>query len=358
MKPAPPVTSTFTFERIACRVLAAGYALMKPLLFAQDAESAHERVLGLVGAFPRLAMALAPSGSGAVPTTLAGLTLPSPVGLAAGLDKEGHALPLWEKLGFGFVEMGTVTPRPQPGNPRPRVHRIVQHKALVNSMGFPSEGADAVRTTLEGWKTKGLWPSVPVGVNLGKNKDTPAEDAAQDYAAVTEVLGPYADYLTVNVSSPNTPGLRALQHGEGLRRIVLDVLSHSGTKPVFVKLAPDMDEVDLKSAVETALQAGAAGIIATNTTRERRGIAEAEALTGGLSGAPLFPLARERIGWVLEASAGKPVVGVGGIRSPEQVQELMEMGCAAVQLYSGLIFEGPTLVHRINASLSAAVAKA
>ena len=345
-------------ERIACRVLAAGYAMLKPLLFRQDPETAHERVLGFVGAWPRLCRSLAPSGPKGPTVDLAGLTLPSPVGLAAGLDKEGHALPIWDKLGFGFVEMGTVTPRPQPGNPRPRVHRLVEHGAVVNSMGFPSEGAEAVRETLQAWKSANLWPSVPVGINLGKNKDTPAENASEDYARVTEVLGDFADYLTVNVSSPNTPGLRALQHGEGLRRIVRDVLRYSGTRPVFVKLAPDMSEEDLKAAVETALTAGASGIIATNTTRERRGIAAAEALTGGLSGAPIYPLSKERISWVLEASGGKPVVGVGGIHSPDQVRELMDMGCAAVQIYTGLIYEGPTLVHRINSALSTTVAKA
>lgn len=338
-------------------MLSAGYSLLKPLLFRQDPETAHEHVLGLIQSFPRLARALAPGGGATVPTTLAGMRLPSPVGLAAGLDKEGHALPIWDRLGFGFVELGTVTPRPQPGNPRPRVHRLIPEGALVNSMGFPSEGAVAVAASLGHWKAQGLWPTVPVGINLGKNKETPPQEAPEDYAEVTRVLCEHADYLTVNVSSPNTPGLRDLQHGEGLQRILEAVLAEAGSRPVFVKLAPDLEPEELRSSVETALGSGAVGIIATNTTRQRRGIARAEALTGGLSGAPLYALARERIGQVLETASGQPVVGVGGIHSAEQVLELLDMGCAAVQVYSGLIYEGPTLVHTINSRL-AAVAKA
>ena len=353
MKPAPPVTSTFTLKRIACRVLGAGYRLLKPLLFQLDPEQAHERVVGFIGAWPRLVRSLAPGGGATVPTQLAGLTLPSPVGLAAGLDKDGQALPVWEKLGFGFVEVGTVTPRPQQGNPRPRVHRLVEHRAVVNSMGFPSVGAQAVLERLESWRDRDLWPSIPVGVNLGKNKDTPPEKAPEDYAEVTRVLGPHADYLTVNVSSPNTPGLRDLQHGDELARILEAVLGYSDDKPVFVKLAPDIDPPLLIASVETALEAGAAGIIATNTTRSRPGIDADTELAGGLSGAPLYALARERIGHVLEAASGKPVVGVGGVHSSKQVRELLDMGCAAVQLYTGLIYEGPTLVHRINSELSA-----
>ena len=333
-------------------MLGAGYRLLKPLLFQLDPELAHERVVGFVGAWPRLVRRLAPGGGARVPTQLAGLELPSPVGLAAGLDKDAHALPVWDKLGFGFIEVGTVTPRPQTGNPRPRVHRLVEHRAVVNSLGFPSAGAQAVLKRFEYWRGQGLWPSIPVGVNLGKNKNTPPEEAPQDYAAVTRVLGTHADYLTVNVSSPNTPGLRDLQHGDDLRRILEAVLAHAGSKPVFVKLGPDMEPSVFLASVETALNAGAAGIIATNTTRSRPGVDPETALDGGLSGAPLYALARERIGHALEAASGKPVVGVGGVHSAGQVRELLDMGCAAVQLYTGLIYEGPTLVHRINSELS------
>ncbi|MFT5587264.1 MAG: dihydroorotate dehydrogenase [Cognaticolwellia sp.] len=333
-----------------------GYSLLKPALFAMDPERAHERILGMASAMPGLARALTPNTPPplGLEVDLAGLKLPGPIGLAAGLDKEGHALRIWDKLGFGFVEIGTITPLPQIGNPRPRVHRFPAHQAIVNSMGFPSEGMEAVAKRLEGYKSQGHWPSVPVGVNLGKNKATPAEEAHLDYVKVTRRMHSLADYLTVNVSSPNTPGLRALQMVGPLQRILDAVLAAEQSIPVFVKLAPDMEPEQLHQAVNAAIESGVAGIIATNTTR-RRGVPGTENLPGGLSGAPLFPFALERVTQVVASAAGRvPVVGVGGITGPEQAKAYLDAGCTALQLYSGLIFQGPGLIRRINQSLAEA----
>lgn len=334
-------------------MLDSSYDLIKPMLFNWDAETAHERVLGLLERFPRIALGMA----GRTPTpptlarTVAGLALKGPVGLAAGLDKEARALPLWERLGFGFVEIGTITPRPQVGNARPRVHRFPDQGAVVNAMGFPSQGMEDVAQRLEGWRTRGLWPSVPVGVNLGKNKDTPADDAHLDYALLVERLRPYASYFVVNVSSPNTPGLRDLQMTGPLLRILDAVLPLAQDIPVFVKLAPDLEDQDLAAAVDASIHAGAAGIVATNTTRTRTGI-DAGDLAGGMSGAPLLELALSKVQVALQAAGGRaPVIGVGGIASPQDAARYLDAGCSAVQLYTGLIFQGPGLVHRINASL-------
>lgn len=331
-----------------------GYSVLKPLLFSMDAETAHERVLSWVGAAPRLARALTPDRRARTPVKLAGLELPGPVGLAAGLDKQAEALPIWDKLGFGFVELGTVTPRPQPGNPRPRVHRFPEHRAVVNAMGFPSLGMDAVIGNLRRWRQLDLWPSVPVGANLGKNKATSAEDAHEDYASLARGMSGLVDYFAVNVSSPNTPGLRALQATEPLQRILGATLEAASGRPVLVKFAPDMSDEEIQSSVEAAVSSGVHGIIATNTTRRRMGLTEAEDLPGGLSGEPLHPFALDRVRAILAATGGAvPVVGVGGICSPEQALAFLDAGCVAVQIYTGMIFEGPGLPGRINAAVSA-----
>lgn len=329
-------------------------ALLRPLLFRLDPEDAHHLVLGAAARWPRLLGRLAggrpPAGLG---VSLLGRTLPSPVGLAAGLDKDAVALPCWERLGFGFVEVGTVTPRPQPGNPRPRIHRLPAERALVNRMGFPSAGADDVARRLEALRARGRWPSIPVAVNLGKNKDTSAEAAHEDYAAVAARLGPLADWLVVNVSSPNTPGLRALQAAGPLRRILEATRDAAAGRPVLLKLAPDLEDEALDEAVALARNAGAAGVVATNTTLTRPIADPSGAPEGGLSGAPLFPLARAKLARVLAAAGDLPVVGVGGVDRPERALDLLELGCAAVQLYTGFVYEGPGLVRRIHRALAA-----
>ncbi|MCK6505466.1 quinone-dependent dihydroorotate dehydrogenase [Myxococcota bacterium] len=335
------------------------WRLGRPLLFSLDAERAHRLTLGTLGAAPSLWAGLLGALAGGPPPGLARslgpLRIAGPIGLAAGLDKDGEATQLWPALGFGFVELGTVTAHPQPGNPTPRLFRLVPEQGLINRMGFNNHGSEALARRLRALRDAGRWPSVPVGCNIGKSKITPLDDdsVAADYLASVERLRDVADYLAVNVSSPNTPGLRSLQAVEPLRRLVQRVVPAAQGKPVFVKVAPDFEPEDLAQVVEAIVQAGASGIIATNTTLSRPGTTGRLGQEGGLSGAPLWPLARARIEVVVRAAAGRiPVVGVGGVHRPDQVAELLGLGCAAVQLYSGLIFEGPGLVHRLHHELA------
>ena len=319
-----------------------------------DAEKAHSTVLSWAGHWPKTTSALFFGGRppASSKSSFLGREVPSPVGLAAGLDKDGEALLVWERLGFGHIEVGTVTPRPQPGNEKPRVFRLKKDQALINWMGFPSSGADAVAERLSLQKEKGDWPSIPVGFNLGKNKDTPADAAAQDYALAASKLVHLADYFTVNVSSPNTPGLRALQVVESLRPIVESTLNEAQGKPVLLKISPDLDGELLKEAVDLAVDAGLTGIIATNTTTQRPVEASESFDRGGFSGAPLHSISRSVIQTVVEHSAGRiEVIGVGGVDSAEKTRGLLDMGCTAVQLYSGLIFKGPGLIQSINRGL-------
>lgn len=336
-------------------MLQALYRCARPVLFRLDAERAHELTLRQAARWPRLLGAIAGRHAPGLPTQVGPLACAGPVGLAAGLDKNAVALPLWERLGFGFVEVGTITPRPQVGNPRPRVHRFPREGAIINAMGFPNDGLEAITARLRRLRESGRWPQIPVGANLGKNKDTPDDDAAEDYEAVARGVRELVDYLVVNVSSPNTPGLRALQAGDALARIVGATRAAAPDLPVFVKLAPDLDPEPLTQSVERALSEGAAGVVATNTTLTRPLQGPGPFPAGGLSGRPLFPLAQEKIGHVLDVVAGRvPVIGVGGVDGPERAQALLERGCAAVQLYTGLVFQGPGVVARINRGLRAA----
>lgn len=313
--------------------------LLKPLLFQLDAETAHRLVTTTLGCFPRMC----PNRHVNLPRDVAGTVWMGPVGLAAGADKGGHALLLWERLGFGSIEVGTVLPRPQVGNPRPRVHRLPDHKAVVNAMGFPTEGMETVYYRLLGYRERDEWPNIPVGINVSKNKETPDDEAHLDYVAVIKKLRRFADWITVNVSSPNTPGLRDLQKADALKRIIEPVMK-AADLPVLVKLSPDMSPRDRANAVRAATEAGVDGFIATNTTLSRP---TPSAFTGGMSGAPLFALARENIAAIVE-STHRPVIGVGGIDSPAKAAEVLGLGCPAVQLYTGLVYEGPGLVDRIN----------
>lgn len=338
-------------------VLDLSWRLLRPLLFTLDPERAHHLVLGGLGSAPGLAAALLRLLAGAPPPTLArkvaGLALAGPVGLAAGLDKDGIAVRAWPALGFGFVEVGTVTAHPQPGNPSPRLFRLPGERALINRMGFNNAGSAAMAERLRRLRESGHWPEVPVGANIGKSKITPLEEAADDYALSTERLKPWVDYLTVNISSPNTPGLRDLQSTEALRRLLGRVVPAAAPCPVLLKLSPDLADEDLAAAVEEAVEAGVSGIIATNTTITRPDQTGRTGEAGGLSGAPLWPLARGKVLDTLRHSAGRlPVIGVGGLETAAQVQELLDAGCAAVQLYTSLIYQGPGLIHRLNRALA------
>ena len=332
-------------------LLDALWRVARPVLFSMDAEDAHRTTLHQLAHRTHLArgsIEVLASGLPEHPVEMAGLRLRSPLGLAAGLDKDAEALPVWPALGFGFVEVGTVTPRPQVGNPRPRLFRLVDERALINRMGFNNAGVDAMRARMGALRDADLWPTVPVGANIGKNKDTPNAEAEKDYVACAASLRSFVDYFTVNVSSPNTPGLRELQAPDRLRALLTAVLETARDRPVFLKLAPDLEPDALTEAVEVAIRAGCAGIIATNTTITRPGRTGRLDERGGMSGAPLWPLARSRVHTALAAAAGRvPVVGVGGIDSAARAQELLDAGCAAIQLYSALIFHGPGLPGRI-----------
>ncbi len=334
-----------------------GYPLTRAMLFAMDAESAHERTLGLLSAMPGLLGGMAAITMGPPPASLAfqafGLNFAGPVGLAAGLDKNGVALRFWPKLGFGFIECGTVTAHAQPGNPKPRMFRVRTDRAIINRMGFNNLGSEALATRMRALREADCWPDVPVGANIGKSKVTPLQEAHEDYAISAKRLAGLADYFTINVSSPNTPGLRKLQDASALARIIDAVLEQVDGTPVLVKFAPDMPAAALAEAVELSITRGISGIIATNTTIGRERLSADPGEAGGLSGEPLWPLSRQVVGQVLDVVAGRvPVIGVGGIHSAAQVAELLQAGCVGVQLYSALIYEGPGLPSRIHRELA------
>jgi dihydroorotate dehydrogenase len=321
--------------------------LLRPLLFRFDAESAHHLGMGtlaLLEGMPRLAKAMRASAGAdraSLKRTVFGLDFPNPIGLAAGLDKNAEAIAGLFALGFGFVEVGTVTPKPQPGNDLPRLFRIPQQDAIINRMGFNNLGAAAMAARLRELE----WRPGPVGVNLGKNKSTPAERAHEDYATSAQVLAPHADYLVVNVSSPNTPGLRSLQEPRALEQILQATRAEAQGKPVLLKLAPDLTDEAVDAACETAVKCGAAGLIATNTTLARP-FPHPEA--GGLSGKPLRARSTEV---VARCAKHLPTIGVGGVFTPDDVREKLAVGASLVQVYSGLIYEGPGLVKNLLASL-------
>jgi len=329
-----------------------------------DPETAHRMVLGLlrvVGAIPGARGLLALWFAYRRPvlrTTLCGLQLESPVGLAAGFDKDAMVLPALYGLGFGFVEVGTVTPRSQVGNPRPRLFRLAEDQALINRMGFNNEGAWAMAGRMARRNLAGH----VLGINLGKQRETPLDEAVVDYLTCLHALHDYADYLVINVSSPNTPGLRDLQSqatlAELLRVIVAgrDRLTDLTANPVplLLKIAPDLADEDVAAMALEAERLGVDGMIAGNTTVQRDGLrAAAAAEEGGLSGVPLQGAALRCVGQIYRATEGRlPVIGVGGVNSPESAYALIRAGASAVQLYTGLIFHGPGLLRRINRGLA------
>lgn len=339
------------------RLIDALYAPARAVLFRMDAERAHERTLGTLSLAPRawgaVARALCGRTDPRLARTVAGLRLSGPVGLAAGLDKDGVAIPFWPRLGFGFIEVGTVTAHPQPGNPKPRLFRLPEERALVNRMGFNNHGSAALAERLRELHERGHWPRVPVGVNLGKSKITELADAPADYACSAQRLRGLADYFTVNVSSPNTPGLRSLQDADALTALLPVVVEAAGATPVFLKLAPDLAVDAIGSAVDLAVEHGIAGVISSNTTIRRDTLRRDPEQAGGLSGAPLRDIAGVCIRATLRAASGRlPVIGVGGISTAAHASELLDLGCAAVQLYTALIYEGPALPARLHRSLA------
>jgi dihydroorotate dehydrogenase len=331
-------------------------SFIRPLLFCLPPEAAHRWTMAALRVFSILPFgpAVVKFFSGKVPHSeplvVSGLAFPNPVGLAAGLDKDAEAVAALGALGFGFVEVGTLTPKPQPGNPQPRLFRLPKDRGLINRMGFNNHGVVAAAQRLKN-RPAGL----VVGGNIGKNKDTPNELAAQDYVLSLRALHPVVDFFTVNISSPNTPGLRALQSLEPLRELMREVLEerdrHQPRRPVWVKLAPDLTNEELVDTAQLIVSAGADGIIATNTTLSRSGLGtdplKVEQMgAGGLSGAPLRQRSTDVIR-VLRGAVGPdfPLIAVGGVLSGQDAREKKEAGATLVQVYTGLIYEGPQLVH-------------
>jgi dihydroorotate dehydrogenase len=335
------------------------YRLLRPILFRLDAELAHAlsiNAMRCVGAVPPLTWALR-TGFAAVPARpieVCGLRFPNAVGLAAGYDKDGIAWRGIACLGFGHVEIGTVTPRPQIGNPRPRIFRLAAERSLINRLGFPSRGADYVVRRLESAQRPA---GLIVGVNIGKQRETPLERAAEDYAALMERFAPLADYLVVNVSSPSTPGLRRLQQREWLEPLLEQLARRRATLrsrfrrriPLLVKLAPDLTDTELDSALEAIAETGIDGLIATNTTTSREGLQSPHrGEEGGLSGSALTDRSTRLVRAIVERTGGKlPVVACGGVMGPADAKSKLDAGASLVQLYTGLVFEGPGLVKRI-----------
>ncbi|MBL9172487.1 MAG: quinone-dependent dihydroorotate dehydrogenase [Verrucomicrobiales bacterium] len=335
--------------------------IVRPALFLQESEPAHNRTLAALAFASRFRPAVALAGGmlrpADLPVRCLGLTFPNPVGLAAGMDKQGVAVPMWEAMGFGFSELGGVTWHAQPGNPPPRMFRVIPEEALINRMGFNNGGADALARRLQDWRDRGAWPGHPVGINLGKSKVTPLDKAPEDYAASFERLRDLADFFVVNVSSPNTPNLRQLQDRAALDEILAALQErnpprsgHPG-KPILVKVAPDLTFDALDEIVEVALQRTLSGIVATNTTITRPGtsnpaVARVHAETGGLSGRPLRSRSTEIIRHLFRQTHGRlPLIGVGGIASAADAWEKVTAGASLIQVYSALVFEGPGLAH-------------
>jgi dihydroorotate dehydrogenase len=332
------------------------YSLVRPLLFKLDPETAHQLTLHLIrlGAYqPLNSLLRIIYASPEKPVEAFGLHFKNAVGLAAGYDKDGLAWRGLATLGFGHIEVGTVTPHPQPGNPKPRVFRLVEDGAVINRMGFPGRGADYLNVKLRQRGNR----QVIVGVNLGKNKDTPLENAVVDYISLLRQFTPLADYLAINVSSPNTTGLRRLQGREMLESLLgalakerqIIAAGRGGSVPILVKLAPDLSDEELDDALEVIVRTGMDGVIATNTTLGRDGLqSKQREETGGLSGEPLRLRSETVLRSVVKKLGGRlPVVSVGGIMNPADAQVRLDIGAALVQVYTGLVYAGPGLVKQI-----------
>ncbi|KUM05721.1 quinone-dependent dihydroorotate dehydrogenase [Chromobacterium subtsugae] len=327
------------------------YPLLRPLLFKFDAETAHEHTLKMLDRAHRLHLgSLAGSPAAGHPVQAMGLTFPNPVGLAAGLDKNGAHVDALADLGFGFIEIGTITPRPQDGNPKPRLFRLPEHEAIINRMGFNNLGVAALLDNVRRCKFKGV-----LGINIGKNAITPIENAVDDYLACLDQVYAAASYVTVNISSPNTKNLRQLQQGDELGKLLAALKRrqseladrHGRHVPLAVKIAPDLDDEQIAEIARLLIGNGINGVIATNTTLSRREIAghPLENEAGGLSGAPVRSRSTALIRKLAkELDGALPIIGVGGILSGSDAVEKLEAGASLVQLYSGLIYRGPELV--------------
>ena len=328
------------------------YATLRPLLFSLDAETAHGLTLHGLALARRSGLMrwVAQPPPAGLPVRAFGIDFPNPIGLAAGLDKNGDYLDALGALGFGFIEIGTVTPRPQSGNPRPRLFRLPEHEAIINRMGFNNDGVEALVRHVEQSRWRGV-----LGINIGKNKDTPNARAAGDYLACLERVYPLASYVAVNVSSPNTPGLRDLQEGESLQRLIATLMEarerlavrHGARKPVLLKIAPDLEPAQMDAIAATLAGSGIDGLICTNTTLDHAGVAGAVHANeeGGLSGRPLFGRATSVLrGMARRLGDDIALVGVGGVLAGSDAADKIDAGAKLVQIYSGLVYRGPWLL--------------
>lgn len=327
--------------------------LIRPYLFRWEAEDAHEFALRGAARLARsrwlcglIRAAVRPAP---LPVKALGLTFPNPIGLAAGMDKNAVAPLAWWAFGFGFVELGTVTPLPQEGNPRPRMFRYPDTAAVVNRMGFNNGGAAAVAVRLAEQARRGLRPPFPIGISVGKNKETPYERTVDDYQSAAATLAPHADFVAINVSSPNTVGLRSLQTGAWMSQLVTAVRAASGAKPVLVKVAPELVGDPLSEVLDAVLDAGAAGVIATNTlaTGGKNGLE-----VGGLSGRPLRDISPRNVAAIRKrVGDAVTVIGVGGVEDASSARRMLDAGATLVQLYTALVYRGPLLPVTITRGL-------
>jgi len=328
---------------------------VRPLLFSLDPETAHHLAIGLLRRASQVDLALKalrrlqPPPK---PKTVFGLTFPNPIGLAAGFDKNGVALPAWEALGFGFIEIGTVTAKAQPGNPRPRIFRFPEQQALINRLGFNNDGADVVAERLRKLRESGHWPRVPVGINIGKSKVTPVEEAAADYRYSFQRLHSFADYIALNISSPNTPGLRSLQTRESLSILLRAIReeNQAARKPIVIKIAPDLSPAELEEIIVVCEENQIDGIIATNTTLDHSAISPRQDQEGGLSGAPLKEKSTAFVRTISTRSK-IPVIASGGVFDMESAREKLAAGAQLLQVYTGYIYRGPGLLREIVKNL-------
>jgi dihydroorotate dehydrogenase len=322
------------------------YPLLRPLIHALDAESAHRLTLAALKPFPALSR---PETAATLTSRIAGLAFPNPIGLAAGFDKDAQVPAQMLGFGFGFVEVGTLTPVPQAGNPRPRLFRLAEDRAVINRMGFNNGGQADALARLERLTHR----AGPVGVNIGANKDS--SDRIADYATGARAMAGVADYLTVNISSPNTPGLRALQSAEALTELLDGVMAAlSAPKPVFLKVAPDLERDEIDAIARTAIDSGVSALIVANTTVSRPALQSRFAgEAGGLSGAPLTAMAFEKLKQFRAATGGEiPLIAAGGIGDADQAYARIRAGASLVQLYSAVVYEGPGLARRIARGLT------
>jgi dihydroorotate dehydrogenase len=327
------------------------YKVLRPGLFGLDAETAHRLTIAMFSTVPVFAGAKDPPELG---IKLWGMDFSNPVGLAAGMDKNGVAIGGWQAVGFGFAELGTITPQPQPGNEAPRIWRVRQRRALINNLGFPSDGMEAVARRIERARKGRI--KIRLALNFGPNKITPPDQVAADYASLMARVGALADFVVINVSSPNTPGLRNWQSPERMREI-FNAMRESAAEavertPILLKVAPDMERNDLFRICDAALELKLNGIVACNTTIARAAVGVTSAHPGGLSGPPLKIRSREMIRDVYTHTRGQlPVIGVGGVTSASDAWLDIRAGASMVELYTGLVYEGPALVRKIKSGL-------